>query len=339
MEEIAKRLADRGESVEVLTHQDDPDLPDIEMREGVLVRRHTGAGAQPAFRGVPRGVGRACTAPESLRRGARARLPFGRAVGRRHGRRLSLGLHAALPRHRPLTAAQGHPHPVPGGGGGDGGAFRRIICVSHAEADLFLTHFPSARPRVTVIPNGVDLARITAAEPFPDAGPVVVTGGRLQSYKQIDRIIEAMALTRPVCVWWSPGTARSAAPSKRWRTSARVGRGSASSAGWNRRAVPLVCQRRRVLLHVLQRGDAGHHPGTAGRGRPGGRLGHPGPPGHQRAAPRGRSAWSRWTPPGGPGPRPGPRPGEPPGARAADPDLGRGDEQTLDVYRDSRTRR
>jgi glycosyltransferase involved in cell wall biosynthesis len=72
---------------------------------------------------------------------------------------------------------------------------RHIICVSRAEADLFLTHFPSARPRLTVIPNGVDLGRITGARPFPDAGPVVVTGGRLQSYKQIDRIVEAMALT------------------------------------------------------------------------------------------------------------------------------------------------
>jgi len=73
----------------------------------------------------------------------------------------------------------------------------RVICVSQAEADLFLTHFRSARSRVTIIPNGADLARITAAQPFPYAGPVVITGGRLQSYKQVDRIVEAMALTPP----------------------------------------------------------------------------------------------------------------------------------------------
>jgi glycosyltransferase involved in cell wall biosynthesis len=32
---------------------------------------------------------------------------------------------------------------------------------------------------------------------LPYAGPVVITGGRLQSYKQVDRIVEAMALTPP----------------------------------------------------------------------------------------------------------------------------------------------
>ena len=40
VEEIAKRLADRGASVEVLTHHDDPGLPDTEKRDGVLVRRY-----------------------------------------------------------------------------------------------------------------------------------------------------------------------------------------------------------------------------------------------------------------------------------------------------------
>jgi glycosyltransferase involved in cell wall biosynthesis len=72
----------------------------------------------------------------------------------------------------------------------------RIICVSQAEADLFLSHFPAARARITVIPNGADLDRIRAATPLPDVGPVVITGGRLQSYKQVDRIIEAMAVAR-----------------------------------------------------------------------------------------------------------------------------------------------
>ena len=70
----------------------------------------------------------------------------------------------------------------------------RIICVSEAEARVFLTHFPHARDRVRVIPNGADLRRIRAARPFPDAGDLVITGGRLQSYKHVDRIIDAMAL-------------------------------------------------------------------------------------------------------------------------------------------------
>ena len=71
----------------------------------------------------------------------------------------------------------------------------RIICVSQAEASLFLTHFPAARERVRIIPNGADLDRINAALPFGDAGEVIITGGRLHSYKQVDRIIDAMPLT------------------------------------------------------------------------------------------------------------------------------------------------
>jgi glycosyltransferase involved in cell wall biosynthesis len=97
--------------------------------------------------------------------------------------------------HSPLRKAIHIPYRA--AGAGIVARSQRIICVSRAEADLFLTHFRSARPRVTIIPNGADLERINAARPFLDEGAVVITGGRLQSYKQIDRIVEAMALTPP----------------------------------------------------------------------------------------------------------------------------------------------
>ena len=195
VEEIAKRLADRGETVEILTHRDDPGLPDSEVRDGVLVRRHRVPVPSRHF-----GVSPAVWA--TLVRD-RHRYDVVHAHGYHSAAPLAATMAGASPLvftphyhgtgHSPLRKAIHVPYRA--AGTAIAARSRRIICVSRAEADLFLRHFPSARPRVTVIPNGADLARITAAEPFPDAGAVVVTGGRLQSYKQVDRIVEAMALT------------------------------------------------------------------------------------------------------------------------------------------------
>jgi glycosyltransferase involved in cell wall biosynthesis len=197
VEEIAKRLADYGETVEILTHRDDPDLPDTEMRDGVLVRRHKVPVTSQHF-----GVSPAVWAT-LLRH--RHRYDVVHAHGYHSAAPLAATMAGASPLvftphyhgtgHSPLRKAIHVPYRA--AGMVMAARSQRIICVSHAEANLFLTHFPSARPRVTVIPNGADLERITKAEPFPDAGPVVLTGGRLQSYKQIDRIVEAMALTPP----------------------------------------------------------------------------------------------------------------------------------------------
>ena len=197
VEEIAKRLAGHGERVEVLTHHDDPGLPETEMREGVLVRRHKVPVTSQHF-----GLSPAVWAT-LLRH--RNRYDVVHAHGYHSAAPLAAAMAGASPLvftphyhgtgHSPLRKAIHVPYRA--AGAAIAARSKRIICVSRAEADLFLTHFPSARPRVTVIPNGADLGRITAAQPFPDAGAVVITGGRLQSYKQIDRIVEAMALTPP----------------------------------------------------------------------------------------------------------------------------------------------
>jgi glycosyltransferase involved in cell wall biosynthesis len=195
IEEIAKRLVDRGETVEVLTHRDDPGLPDAEMRDGVLIRRHKVPVTSQHF-----GVSPAVWA-KLLR--SRHRYDVVHAHGYHSAAPLAATMAGASPLvftphyhgtgHSPLRKAIHVPYRA--AGMAIAARSRRIICVSRAEADLFLTHFPSAKPRVTVIPNGADLGRITAAQPFPDAAALVVTGGRLQSYKQVDRIVEAMALT------------------------------------------------------------------------------------------------------------------------------------------------
>lgn len=197
VEEIAKRLADRGETVEVLTHHDSPGLPDNELREGVLVRRHKVPVTSQHFALSP-------ALWATLRR-ERHRYDVIHAHGYHCAAPLTAVMAGASPLvftphyhgtgHSPLRKAVHVPYRA--AGAAIAARSKRIICVSRAEADLFLTHFSSARPRVTVIPNGVDPGRITAAQPFPGAEAVVITGGRLQSYKQVDRIVEAMALTTP----------------------------------------------------------------------------------------------------------------------------------------------
>jgi glycosyltransferase involved in cell wall biosynthesis len=194
VEEIAKRLAGRGEAVEVLTHHDDPGLPSTEVRDGVLVRRHKVPLTSQHF-----GLSPALWA-------ALARRRRGYDVVHAHGYHSSAPLAAALAGTSPLVFTP-HYHgtghspfrkalhvPYRAVGAGIVARSGRVICVSQAEANLFLAHFRAAGPRIKIIPNGVDLSRITAARPFPDAGLVVVTGGRLQAYKQVDRVVEAMTL-------------------------------------------------------------------------------------------------------------------------------------------------
>jgi glycosyltransferase involved in cell wall biosynthesis len=77
-----------------------------------------------------------------------------------------------------------------------GYVFRRadaVVCVSAAEADLVAQHFRGVAPRCTVVPNGVDAAVIRAAEPFPGSHPTILSVGRLERYKRVDRLIEAFA--------------------------------------------------------------------------------------------------------------------------------------------------
>jgi glycosyltransferase involved in cell wall biosynthesis len=69
----------------------------------------------------------------------------------------------------------------------------QIICVSDAEADLVMRHFPGAVGKVVTIPNGVETSDLLAAEPFEVAGPVVLSVGRLESYKNVAAVIGVMA--------------------------------------------------------------------------------------------------------------------------------------------------
>jgi glycosyltransferase involved in cell wall biosynthesis len=69
-----------------------------------------------------------------------------------------------------------------------------VLCVSQAEADLLADRYPQARSKTRVIPNGVSVEDIQAAEPY-EGERVLLMMGRLETYKQIDLALRALALT------------------------------------------------------------------------------------------------------------------------------------------------
>jgi glycosyltransferase involved in cell wall biosynthesis len=77
--------------------------------------------------------------------------------------------------------------------------FRRadkVTCVSVAESELLLRRYPSAEPRLSIVPLGVDTQALLAAEPFQADRPVVLVAGRLEPYKRVDTGIRAFASMR-----------------------------------------------------------------------------------------------------------------------------------------------
>lgn len=69
---------------------------------------------------------------------------------------------------------------------------RRVICVSRAEANLLSAAFPACRERIVVIPNGLDSV-LPVAEPWPGQVPTVLYVGRLEPYKNVERILASVA--------------------------------------------------------------------------------------------------------------------------------------------------
>jgi glycosyltransferase involved in cell wall biosynthesis len=96
-----------------------------------------------------------------------------------------------------------------------------VVCVSEAEARLVGDHFPGTAGRIVVIPNGSSLPAAHVA-PFDVEHPVVLSVGRIERYKRIDLLVEAVARqTAPVMlviVGEGPDRARLEA------TAARLGR-------------------------------------------------------------------------------------------------------------------
>lgn len=66
-----------------------------------------------------------------------------------------------------------------------------VICVSEAERVLVERDHPVAAGKTSVIPNGVDVDAITAAEPFATDEHIVLSLGRVEPYKHVDTVARA----------------------------------------------------------------------------------------------------------------------------------------------------
>lgn len=67
------------------------------------------------------------------------------------------------------------------------------MCVSEVERELIERHFPHNLP-THVIPNGVDLHNFEGAAPLEkhEHTTIVLAVGRLEAYKRVDKLIEAI---------------------------------------------------------------------------------------------------------------------------------------------------
>lgn len=176
----------------MLTHQEPNRLPAVEVLDGVTVRRFELPVSSRHYAASP-------ALWAHLRRAARTY-----DVVHAHGYHALPALAAAIFKQSPLVFTP-HYH------GTGHSRFRKLlhvpyrhvgrlaferadrtIAVSQAEASLILGHFPKIRDRLHVIPNGVDQEALDSASPFDTGGKVVLSAGRIEAYKQVDRTVEAM---------------------------------------------------------------------------------------------------------------------------------------------------
>lgn len=194
--ELATGLARRGVAVEVLTTDPSGSLPPIEERDGVLVRRFRTLGRQRNYFVAP-GLGRWLDRSGSryvlLHAHSYHALPALQAAAASHlnGTPLLFTPHYHGTGHTPLRRLLHVPYrPV--------GAWlvrqaRMLICVSESERALLQAHF-GPRLDCTVIPNGVEVDHLLAAAPLPqpEGRRVLLAVGRLEAYKQFDRLVAAL---------------------------------------------------------------------------------------------------------------------------------------------------
>ncbi len=193
VQELASGLVRRGIEVEVLTAERDNELPTISTEGSVTVRR---------FR-IPVATPRYTVSPGLLRYLMRSATNYD--VVHAHNYHELIPVMAALARPSELILTPHYHAPT------DTrldralripqrllmeralGRVRQLICVTRAEADALTLEVPRVAGRITIIPNGVDTARITRAEPMHIEGPYVLALGRLEAYKRFDLTIRAAA--------------------------------------------------------------------------------------------------------------------------------------------------
>jgi glycosyltransferase involved in cell wall biosynthesis len=191
--ELARRMHARGYQVEVLTQESDTSLPALDRVDGLTVRRFPTLFPSRNY----------TIAPELWSYLARHGHDYD--LVHAHSYHALPALAAALARCRPLVFTP-HYHgtghspirrllhvPYQALGARIFGQAQAVICVSEAEAALVRRRFPRVRDRITVIPNGVDVAGLRAAAPYPKDRTVILSAGRLEDYKNVHQTIGALA--------------------------------------------------------------------------------------------------------------------------------------------------
>jgi glycosyltransferase involved in cell wall biosynthesis len=67
-----------------------------------------------------------------------------------------------------------------------------VVCTTVAEAKMIASDFPNARPKISVIPNGIDVDIINRSASHQQVGPTVLYAGRLETYKNVQLVLEAL---------------------------------------------------------------------------------------------------------------------------------------------------
>lgn len=191
--ELARRIARTGHEVEVFTHSSRLAPAGTYLQDGVLVRRYA----------VPVPSREFSVSPAMFTALRRKRRDFD--VFHAHNFHASPALLAALAGVRPLVFTP-HYH-----GGGHSLAARlmhlvyrpvsrllfrscdRIVCVSEAEARAMVGRHRSISAPISVVPNGVVASAFAEAEPFDMGVDIVVAAGRIESYKQFEKVALAAA--------------------------------------------------------------------------------------------------------------------------------------------------
>jgi glycosyltransferase involved in cell wall biosynthesis len=193
VEQIARRLVLQGDDVSVLTQSDSRGWPDHETVDGVKVERFKVPIPSRHFALAPGLWSRLRSSRGSWDvihvHGYHSIVPLLATTA--GGRPMVFTPHYHGTGHSPLRKALHTPYRRAGRKIVD--ASSRVICVSEAERRLLVSHFESAAPKTSVIPNGVDLDALLNAEPFDVDQKTIVSAGRLEVYKHVDDTIRAMA--------------------------------------------------------------------------------------------------------------------------------------------------
>lgn len=196
VEALAQGLTKHGIGVEVVTTDPSGQFAPTERRDGVMVRRFRALGRQDAYfvaPGLSTWLVRHASRYTLLHAHSYHALPALQAA-------LAAGLTGTPLVFTPHYHGTGHTWvrrmlhvPYKAAGRSIVRLARAIICVSTSERTLMQRHFGTGG-NYTVIPNGVEVRHLQAAPPFekPVGVRVVLSVGRLEAYKQINRLLLAL---------------------------------------------------------------------------------------------------------------------------------------------------